>query len=102
MTWRGPRNPASTTARGYGRAHQQARADAAKLHRPEHLCPRCGKPLGPMGPNLHYDHNGQRTGYLGFSHAACNIRAGAQVGQRRQRTKIKTQAAAALDTSRRW
>lgn len=76
---------ASTTARGYGPEHRKARAQAALAHRPTDPCARCRKPLGPMGPRLHYDHNGQRNGYLGFSHAACNRRAGAKVGNRRQR-----------------
>jgi hypothetical protein len=32
-----------------------------------------------MGPWLHYDHN-EAGGYLGFSHAHCNNRAGAIKG----------------------
>lgn len=86
----GPRN---TTAAGYGSAHQKARREAVKRHHPADPCARCGHALGPMGPHLHYDHNGQRTGYLGFSHGApcptcgqrCNIRAAAIEGNRRQR-----------------
>jgi len=31
---------------------------------------------------LHYDHNDQRDGYLGFSDRVCNLRAGASKGGR--------------------
>ena len=34
-----------------------------------------------MGPWLHYDHAEDGT-YLGFSHARCNVRAGAIKGNR--------------------
>ena len=57
----------TTTSRGYGWPHRKARAAAAKRHRPSDPCVRCGKPLGPIGPGLHYDHNSTRTSYLGFS-----------------------------------
>jgi hypothetical protein len=30
------------------------------------------------GQKLHLDHNDDRTGWLGFSHAACNLRAAAK------------------------
>jgi hypothetical protein len=68
----------------YGWAHAQARADAARDHRPDHPCTRCGKPLGPMGPGLHYDHRDDRSGYAGFAHARCNVRAGARKGRASQ------------------
>lgn len=75
----GPRRPGD---RGYGAAHQKARRAAAATHRESDPCARCGEQLGPMGPNLHYDHTDDRTGYLGFSHAACNSREGARRGGR--------------------
>jgi predicted nucleic acid-binding Zn ribbon protein len=71
-------------SRKYGTAHAKARAAAAARHQPTDLCVRCGHPLGPMGPGLHYDHNRTGDGYLGFSHARCNVRAGAREGRRRQ------------------
>lgn len=77
----------STTTRGYGAAHMRARKQAAARHQPTDPCARCGKPLGAMGRNLHYDHNAERTGYLGFSHATCNRKAGAQAGNRKQASK---------------
>ncbi len=78
-----PKN--STTARGYGADHRAARKAAAAQHSPSDPCARCGQPLGPMGPWLHYDHNASRTGYLGFAHARCNRTAGAREGNVRQR-----------------
>jgi hypothetical protein len=85
-----PTRKAKSNARGYGQAHKQARATAAKYHKPSDPCARCGHALGPMGPDLHYDHNDTRTGYLGFSHGhrrcpvcgrRCNIEAGARAGR---------------------
>jgi hypothetical protein len=82
---------ASTTARGYGAEHAKARRLAAQAHKPTDPCSRCGHALGPMGSWLHYDHNDQRTSYLGFSHGRypcpvcrkrCNLRAGARKGAR--------------------
>lgn len=67
----------------YDRRHHVARAEAAKRHSPADLCARCGQPLGPISSALHYDHD-ERGGYLGFSHAACNLRAGARKGNRLQ------------------
>lgn len=74
---------ASSTSRGYGWAHQTARREAAARHSPDDPCARCGEPLGPMGPTLHYDHSDDRAdGYLGFSHARCNLIAGARRSSR--------------------
>ena len=87
---------ASSTARGYGREHRQARAAAVLRHDPASPCARCGHALGPMGPWLHFDHNDARNGYLGFSHGQypcpvcgkrCNLRAGAAKGTRIQQGK---------------
>lgn len=75
---------ASSAQRGYDTEHRAARKKAAAAHKPTDLCCRCRRPLGPMGPWLHYDHNASRTGYLGFAHAACNRKAGAREGRRRQ------------------
>lgn len=74
----------STTQKGYGAEHQKARRAAAALHDETDPCARCGLELGPMGPHLHFDHDGDRSDYIGFSHARCNIVAGAREGRRRQ------------------
>lgn len=70
----------------YGRAHTAARQHWAMNHHPAHPCSRCGKPLGPMGPDLHLDHTDDRSGYRGFAHARCNVEAGAREGRARQTT----------------
>ena len=90
--------PRNTTAAGYGHNHQQARREAAQRHQPTDLCTRCKQPLGPMGPWLHYDHTDDRSGYAGFAHGACNRRAGARVGNQRQRRIVAVRRA----QSRNW
>jgi hypothetical protein len=85
MPWSNARPLASTTARGYGKAHRLARAAAAARHTPADPCVRCGHALGPMGPWLHLDHMEDRSGYLGFAHKDCNLRAGAKKGRRIQK-----------------
>ena len=67
----------TTTERGYGTPHQRLRA-AAYARLPEYTpCARCHRtmwkgereqlPSGATRSALHYDHNGARTGYIGFS-----------------------------------
>ena len=68
----------------YGSAHAKARKALAAQHDPTDPCTRCGQALGPMGRWLHLDHNRDRSGYLGFAHARCNLRAGAREGRARQ------------------
>jgi hypothetical protein len=82
MPWNRSR-PAGST-RGYGTEHAKARKALAALHDPTNPCCRCGRPLGPMGPWLHLDHNRTRDGYLGFAHGSCNRKAGAREGRARQ------------------
>lgn len=92
-----PKVKANTTDRGYGSPHVKARRAAAKQHRPTDLCARCHRPLGPMGPWLHYDHTDARDGYLGFSHASCNRKAGARKGAR-----VVNRKAQRPSTATRW
>lgn len=67
-------------------AHAKARKAAALLHSPSDPCVRCGRPLGPMGRGLHYDHHdSDKRVYLGFSHAVCNLKAAGQLGRARQK-----------------
>jgi hypothetical protein len=86
MTWRGPRPKAKTAARGYGAEHVKLRAKLLP-HAYGKPCFRCGRPMLP-GQALHLDHTDDRSGYGGFSHAACNRRAGARKGQRLQRLTL--------------
>lgn len=85
MPNRFPHDKHQTRAGGrYDWQHVKARRQAAAHHHPDDPCTRCGRPLGPMSRNLHYDHNDEGTGYLGFAHAACNLTAGARLGHQRQ------------------
>ncbi|MFD1656984.1 hypothetical protein ACFSL4_01720 [Streptomyces caeni] len=82
----------STTAAGYGYAHQALRrallADAYGKH-----CPRCDLPMLP-GQSLDLDHTDDRSGYNGMAHASCNRAAGAR---KRNAQRRKT-----WSTSRNW
>ena len=69
----------------YGRTHQQLLAELRRVFRPGQLCPQvfmdgtvCGKPIW----NVQETHLGHAPwgGYLGLTHAKCNLRDGAQRG----------------------
>ena len=91
MTWSRTKPRTAT----HGSAHDKARKAYAAVHQPWHPCVRCGKPLGPMGPQLHLDHHDtDKTRYLGFSHAKCNTGAAGRLGRARQK--------AATFQRRRW
>lgn len=84
MTWSRVK-PRSAT---HGASHDKARKQWAAKHQPNDPCVRCGKPLGPMSPNLHLDHHdSDKTRYLGFAHKACNLRAAGQLGRARQKAQ---------------
>jgi hypothetical protein len=51
-------------------------------------CVRCGQVMLP-GQRLHLDHTDDGTGYLGYSHAACNVRAGASKGGRERARRAR-------------
>lgn len=51
------------------------------------------------GQPLHLDHTDDRTGYLGFAHAACNRKAGARKGARKANSKTRTPV---IPESTRW
>ena|SRR5882672_71875 len=72
----------------YDPAHARTRK-AAFAALPEYSpCARCGRPMWKWQKDkagksaIHWDHNRTRTGYLGFSHRACNVKAGAAEGAR--------------------
>lgn len=57
--------------------HRQRRQQLEPLVRTGNAtCARCGKPIQPHEP-WHLDHNDTRTGYIGASHARCNLQAAA-------------------------
>jgi hypothetical protein len=75
MAWAGS-SGTNTTAAGYGNSHQKLR----KALLPQAYgkpCYRCGQPM-LASQALHLDHTDDRTGYGGFSHAKCNLRAAAR------------------------
>lgn len=66
----------STTARGYGTAHQRERARHAPTVRAGlALCARYGEPISPDEP-WDLGHTDDRTGYQGPEHRRCNRSAG--------------------------
>jgi hypothetical protein len=76
MPWAKAKTPGGTTKGGWGNQHQKLR----KALLPSAYgtpCVRCGQPMQPW-QELHLDHNDTRTGWLGFSHRACNLRAAAK------------------------
>jgi hypothetical protein len=76
MPWAKAKTPGGTTKGGWGNQHQKLRRALLPTAYGT-PCARCGLPMLP-GQKLHLDHNDSRTGWLGFSHAACNLRAAAK------------------------
>lgn len=71
---------ANTTARGYGYLHQQERKKwEPKVKAGGVKCARCKEPIDPDA-DWHLDHNDDRTGYIGPSHASCNLTVGGRAG----------------------
>lgn len=72
-----PKGRGSTTARGYGWAHQQARAKAIRNMHDGDPCSRCGGPMyRSEAKSLQLDHTDDRAAYRGLAHALCNLQAG--------------------------
>lgn len=93
----------------YGANWQKTRRQWASRHQPWHPCVRCGHQLGPMGSNLHLDHDDvDRRIIRGFAHGTacpvcrrpCNLTAGASKGARIANARRKTERQAA--TRRAW
>jgi hypothetical protein len=83
----------TTTQRGYGATHKQARAAAlADLQRYDgQPCHHCGKPMWhATAALLDLDHTDDRTAYRGLAHRGCNRRAG-QAKAMRNRVAQSTQ-----------
>jgi hypothetical protein len=71
--------PGATTRGGWGKTHQRRRAAIAPLVNSGcATCARCGEPIH-AGEEWHLDHNDTRNGYIGISHAYCNLVAGAAI-----------------------
>ena len=92
MPWDRTRPKASSTARGYGAAHQAERKRRVAQHTPSDPCTYCGRPLGSNKSRWHLPHKTDRSGYLpGLSCAPCNwlegAKRGSAIGNARQRAK---------------
>ncbi len=72
----------STKARGYGVAHQRLRKKLLPFAYGT-PCPRCGKEM-QVGEQLHLGHSDDRKTYTGMEHATCNMKAGRELGVKRQ------------------
>ena len=95
------RKPSGATTRGgWGNAHQRRRAAIAPLvNAGKATCARCNEPIHP-DEEWHLDHNDTRDGYLGVSHAYCNLSAGANKANGRRRPEPYVQLP--YRWSRRW
>ena len=79
--------PGATTRGGWGSAYQRRRAAIASLvNAGKATCCRCHELIHP-GDEWHLDHNDSRDGYLGVSHALCNLRHGADKTNGRRPTE---------------
>lgn len=58
----------------YGHAHKMRRRAALAAMKPGDTCARCRIEIHPWD-DLHLDHTDDRLGYLGLSHAYCNVTA---------------------------
>ncbi len=95
----------TTTGRGYGWTHQQAKAEACRRYRPGQPCVRCHQPMRVADPRtLHLDHTDDRRGYRGLAHPRCNTRAGQakSVQARTGRTAPATAPQHGTKRSRNW
>jgi hypothetical protein len=67
---------ANTTARGYGSAHQKTKAELLEQWQPGDPCAHCQQPMTEADrysrDGLDLAHTGDRSGYRGLAHAACN------------------------------
>lgn len=81
----------TTTQRGYGWRHQQARTQAIRDMPDGQACARCGQPMWrSQARTLDLDHTDDRAAYNGLAHGACNRRAG-QAKAVRGRTHARVQ-----------
>jgi hypothetical protein len=93
--WATPKT--SSAQRGYSNKHRKLRAQLLPYAYGQ-PCTRCGRIMLP-GQALHLDHTDDRAGYRGFSHAKCNIRAGAIAGARKANRRRKLRK---IITADRW
>ena len=96
----------TTTQRGYGWHHQQARAKAIKQMPDGQPCTRCHQPMYRHEARLlDLDHTEDRTAYRGLAHRSCNRRAGQAKAQARRRVRAArrtTTRSTTVVNSRAW
>lgn len=100
-----PRGHRTTTERGYGWEHQQARAKALARLLDGTPCPfpSCGKPM-TRDMRLDYDHYPPLAlggGPRRLTHARCNRQAGQRLGVARRRARVHNDTTRAIN-SRAW
>jgi hypothetical protein len=79
-------------------AHRAARARWRSLvERGAACCARCGQRIVP-GSAWHLDHADDRSGYLGVSHASCNLAAGAAKTNRERAAALRAATGATAPT----
>ena len=88
-TTNGNRQP-SRHLRGYGSNHDARRRQIKPLvDSGNAICSRCGNPISPR-ERWHLDHTDNREGYLGVSHAFCNLSAaGIKTAKRNANTGLR-------------
>jgi hypothetical protein len=86
----------SAASRGYGYAHRKRAAELKGAMRDGDPCARCGKPMyrSELG-QIHGDHVGRPMAFGGdlpdgLSHASCNTRHGARLGNRLRGARRRT------------
>ena len=90
----------SNVAQGYGAEHKKLRAKLLPTAYGT-ACYRCGQLMLP-GQKLHLDHTDDRSGYGGFSHSVCNLKAAARKGQRMRTMRKRRRSLSVMDSSREW
>lgn len=93
----------TTTERGYGWEHQQARAEALRTMAPGAACPFCSGEM-VRGMALDYDHYPPLAlgggGVRRLAHASCNRRAGQAIAT--QLRRIRSRPVTRATNSRAW
>lgn len=94
----------TTTQRGYGHEHQQARAKALRHLTDGEPCPFCQQPMSKT-MSLDYDHYPPLAlgggGVRRLAHSRCNRQAGQALAQQRRRLRTRTTSPRAVN-SQRW
>lgn len=89
---RHPDRPGTTKQRGYGAKHVKERQRYTRLVKSGNaFCARCGGHIPADTPpdQWHLDHTDDRQGYLGPSHAKCNVAAAAKPRTGRARVRSR-------------